>query len=103
MESAILVMQNVVKDNQEIYIKFSLLDSGEIQCNYEAKDVDLFLRMLTMIMSGEIAFDVIEKIFSDIDDEELKHEFLRNLYNSCNDQLEAKNEEVVIKPSQFRI
>lgn len=56
-----------------------------------------------MIMSGEIAFDIIEQIFSDIDDEELKHEFLRNLYNSCNDQLEAKNEEVVIKPSQFKI
>ena len=103
MESAILVMQNVVKDNQEIYIKFSLLDSGEIQCNYEAKDVDLFLKMLTMIMSGEIAFDVIEQIFSDIDDEELKSEFLKTLYDSCNDQLEVKNEEVVIKPSQFRI
>jgi hypothetical protein len=86
------------------YIKF-YVNKGEedVSCEFRIEDIDIFLQMIIMIVSGAISDKVISLILQNIDNEETKEHFMTTLMKVSQDNLSELSERSVIKPSEFQV
>lgn len=86
------------------YIKF-YVNKGEedVSCEFFIEDIDIFLQMITMIVSGAISEKVINLILQNIDNEEIKEHFMTAMIKMSQDNLSELSERSVIKPSEFQV
>ena len=88
----------------EDYIKFYVSKNSEdVNCEFHIDNVDIFLQMITMIVSGAISEEVISLILQNIDNEETKEHFMNTLMKVSQDNLNKLSERSVIKPSEFQV
>jgi len=86
------------------FITFFVDEDGEdLKCNFNINDIDKFLSILTLVLSGSIAEDVIELIFEKIDDEEVKNIFMTRLLTYASNNLNSEKQKPVISASEFSI
>ena len=78
-------------------------DGEDLKCNFNINDIDKFLSILTLVLSGSIAEDVIELIFEKIDDEEVKNIFMTRLLTYASNNLNSEKQKPVISASEFSI
>ena len=97
MDDEVLAVQNEINS-----ITFTLLSTGEIGCSYKADDLNQFLQMLILILSGDVNQDVIDSVFDEIDHEEIKAEFLDALEKYCIEIKVKKKDKPVVSPSEYR-
>lgn len=86
------------------YITFFVDEDGEdLKCNFNINDIDKFLSILTLVLSGSISEDVIELIFEKIDDEEVKNIFMTRLLAYTSNNLNSEKQKPAISASEFSI
>ena len=86
------------------YIKFFVnKNSEDVHCEFNIDDANIFLRMIVMILSGTMSNEVIDLILQNIDNEEIKQNFMNTLVKVSQDNLYELSERSVIKPSEFQV
>jgi len=86
------------------YITFFIEEAGEdLKCKYNIKDMDIFLNILCVILSGSATKDVIDLIFKEIDDPEIKNLFVSQLLTESSNNLNSEKQKPVISASEFSI
>ena len=86
------------------YINFYVdKNSEDVHCEFNIGDVDVFLPMIVMILSGTMSNEVINLILQNIDNEEIKQNFMNTLSKVSQDNLCKLSERSVIKPSEFQV
>ena len=86
------------------YITFFVDEDGEdLKCKFNITDMDQFLSILTLLLSGSITEDVVELIFEQIDDEEVKNVFISKLLADASNNLNSEKQKPAISASEFSI
>ena len=86
------------------YITFFIDQDGEdLQCKFNITDMDKFLSILTLVLSVSITEDVVELIFEQIDDEEVKNIFMTKLLADTSNNLNSEKQKPAISASEFSI
>ncbi|REK50271.1 MAG: hypothetical protein DWQ49_15705 [Bacteroidetes bacterium] len=86
------------------YITFFTDEDGEnLECKFNITNMDQFLSILALVLSGSITEDVIELIFEEIDDEEVKNIFVSRLLTDASNNLNSEKQKPVISASEFSI
>jgi hypothetical protein len=89
---------------EETFFKFYVSKDGEsVDYNFEAKDLDKFLQMMSLLLSGGISEEIIACIFKEIDDDEVKEAFILDLLNRTEESLKEKGDSLVVSPSEFSV
>ena len=89
--------------------KINILDglkiilNEDLKCKYNIKDMDIFLNILCVILSGSATKDVIDLIFKEIDDPEIKNLFVSQLLTESSNNLNSEKQKPVISASEFSI
>ena len=65
--------------------------------------MDIFLNILCVILSGSATKDVIDLIFKEIDDPEIKNLFVSQLLIESSNNLNSEKQKPVISASEFSI
>lgn len=91
-------------ETEETFFKFYVSKDGEsVDYNFEAKDLDKFLQMMSLLLSGGISEEIVNCIFKEIDDEEVKEAFILDLLSKTEASLREKGEGLVVNPSEFSL
>ena len=86
------------------YINFYVdKDEEDVHCEFNIDDADIFLPMVVMILSGSMSDEVIDLILQNIDNEEIKQNFMNTILKVSQDNLHELSERSVIKPSEFQV
>ena len=86
------------------YITFFIDQDGEdLQCKFNITDMDKFLSILTLVLSGSITEDVVELIFEQIEVEEVKNIFMTKLLADTSNNLNSEKQKPAISASEFSI
>ena len=86
------------------YITFFVDEDGEdLKCKFNITDMDQFLSILTLVFSGSITEYVIDLIFEEIDDEEVKNIFMTKLLADASNNLNSEKQKPAISASEFSI
>ena len=90
--------------NKKNYITFFVDEDGEdLKCKFNITDMDQFLSILTLVFSGSITEYVIDLIFEEIDDEEVKNIFMTKLLADASNNLNSEKQKPAISASEFSI
>lgn len=90
--------------DEKNYITFFIDEEGQdLQCKFNITDMDKFLSILTLVLSGSITEDVVELIFEQIDDEEVKNIFMTRLLADASNNLNSEKQKPAISASEFSI
>ena len=93
--SALDPQEDTVAPQEETFMKITLLESGELSCDYSAGNVSSFVKILLMLQSGDIFMEIVEGFSRQIEDDEEREVFLNTFVNF--DGAPA------IRPSEFKI
>ena len=86
------------------YITFFVDEDGEdLKCKFNITDMDQFLSILALVFSGSITEYVIDLIFEEIDDEEVKNIFMTKLLADASNNLNSEKQKPAISASEFSI
>lgn len=86
------------------YITFFVDEDGEdLKCKFNITDMDQFLSILALVFSGSITEYVIDLIFEQIDDEEVKNIFMTKLLADASNNLNSEKQKPAISASEFSI
>ena len=86
------------------YITFFVDEDGEdLKCKFNITDMDEFLSILALVFSGSITEYVIDLIFEEIDDEEVKNIFMTKLLADTSNNLNSEKQKPAISASEFSI
>ena len=89
---------------EETFFKFYVSKDGEsVDYNFEARDLDKFLQMMSLLLSGGISEEIIACIFKEIEDDEVKEEFIMDLLRKTEASLREKGDSLVVSPSEFSV
>jgi len=90
--------------HEKNYITFFIDEEGQdLQCKFNITDMDQFLSILTLVLSGSITEDVVELIFEQIDNEEVKNIFMTRLLADASNNLNSEKQKPAISASEFSI
>ena len=90
--------------DEKNYITFFVDKDGEdLKCKFNITDMDEFLSILALVFSGSITEDVVELIFEQIDDEEVKNIFMTRLLADASNNLNSEKQKPAISASEFSI
>jgi len=90
--------------HEKNYITFFIDKEGQdLQCKFNITDMDQFLSILTLVLSGSITEDVVELIFEQIDNEEVKNIFMTRLLADASNNLNSEKQKPAISASEFSI
>jgi len=91
-------------DDDKDYITFFVDEEGEdLKCKFNIQDMNTFLNILCLVLSGSVTEDTIDLIFKQIDDEEAKKLFISNLLTQSSNILNSEKQKPVISASEFSI
>jgi hypothetical protein len=86
------------------YITFFVDEDGEdLKCKFNITDMDEFLSILALVFSGSITEYVIDLIFEEINDEEVKNIFMTRLLADASNNLNSEKQKPAISASEFSI
>ena len=90
--------------DEKNYITFFIDEEGQdLQCKFNITDMDEFLSILALVFSGSITEYVIDLIFEEIDDEEVKNIFMTRLLADASNNLNSEKQKPAISASEFSI
>ena len=90
--------------DEKNYITFFIDEEGQdLQCKFNITDIDEFLSILALVFSGSITEYVIDLIFEEIDDEEVKNIFMTRLLADASNNLNSEKQKPAISASEFSI
>ena len=90
--------------HEKNYITFFIdKEEQDLQCKFNIIDMDQFLSILTLVLSGSITEDVVELIFEQIDNEEVKNIFMTRLLADASNNLNSEKQKPAISASEFSI
>jgi len=86
------------------HITFFTDENGEdLKCKFNINDMDKFLSIVTLVLSGSITEHVVNLIFEEIDDEEVKNIFMTRLLADASNNLNSEKQKPAISASEFSI
>ena len=89
---------------QETFFKFYVSDDRtEIKYKFETGDLDSFLQMMSLLLSGGISEEIVECIFNEIKDDEVKETFIFDLLHRTEESLKDKGDSLLVSPSDFTV
>lgn len=92
------------KPESDTFFKFFISEDGTaIDYNFEAHDLDKFLQMMSLLLSGGINEEIMDCIFQEIDDKEIKDAFILDLLSKIDVSLKEQGGRVVVSPSEFTV
>jgi hypothetical protein len=92
------------EDKEETFFKFYVSDDGEeINYNFEALDIDKFLQMMAILLSGGMSEEIIDCIFKEIKDDEVRNDFIIDILARTEISLKEKGDSIVVSPSAFNV
>jgi hypothetical protein len=92
------------KPKEETFFKFYISQDGDsVDYEFEARDLDKFLQMMSLLLSGGISEEIINCIFKEIDDDDLKEAFILDLLSKTEASLKEKGDSLVVNPSEFSL
>lgn len=88
----------------ETFFKFFISEDGTtIDYNFETHDLDKFLQMMSLLLSGGINEEIMACVFKEIDDEDIKEAFILDLLGKIDMSLKEQGGRVVVSPSEFTV
>jgi len=93
----------IVEEDDKNYLKFYVeKDSDELGFEFKIVDIDVFLSMVSTVLSGQVTETVLKFVFEAIDDEKVKEDFINELLRVSENTLDnLSRDKLVIKPSEF--
>lgn len=92
------------KPKEQTFFKFFISEDGEsIDYEFETFDLDKFLKMMAILLSGSISEEIIDCIFKEINDDKIKDSFVNDLLNRIDESLSKRGEDLVVNPSEFNL
>ena len=86
------------------YITFFVDEDGEdLKCKFNVTNIDNFLSIMVLILSGSATEDIIDLVFKEIDDEEIKSTFMSALLAHSSNNLNSEKQKPAISASEFSI
>ena len=90
-------------ENKTFFKFFISEDGNNIDYNFEAHDLDKFLQMMSLLLSGSVSEEIINCIFKEIDDENIKESFISDILHNIENSLKAQGDRSVISSSEFNV
>jgi hypothetical protein len=91
-------------EEEKTFFKFYISNDGtEIRYKFETGEGDRFLQMMSLLLSGGISEEIVECIFDEIKDDEVKEAFIIDLLHRTEESLKDKGGVSVVSPSDFTI
>lgn len=92
------------EDKEETFFKFYVSDDGEeINYNFEALDINKFLQMMSILLSGGMSEEIIDCIFKEIKDDDVRNDFIIDILARTEVSLKEKGDTIVVSPSAFTV
>jgi len=86
------------------YVTFFIEDGEEdLKCKFNIQDMNVFLNILCLLLSGSVTQDIIDLIFEQIDDQGLKSLFMSTLLKQSSNNLNSEKQKPAISASEFNI
>lgn len=96
-------LATINEKNKDYILFYTDKDDEELGCQFKISDTETFLSMICMVLSGQVSESTLSLIFSAIDNDDIKEEFIQSLLETSQETLESisNNQKPVIKPSEF--
>jgi hypothetical protein len=93
----------IVEEDGKNYLKFYIeKDSDELGFEFKIADIDMFLNIVSTVLSGQVTETVLKFVFEAIDDDKIKEKFIDELLEVSEEKLrDTTKGQLVIKPSEF--
>lgn len=98
------IYPNEEQTDDKNYVTFFIEeDEEDLKCKFNIQDMNVFLNILCLLLSGSVTQDIIDLIFEQIDDQGLKSLFMSTLLKQSSNNLNSEKQKPAISASEFNI